>query len=289
MDRLAEWQLFVGVATARSFASAARSLGRSPQAATRAVAALERRLGLRLFHRTTRSVTLTGDGERVLLDARHALAEMDRLEQPADTTLRGTLAITAPVLFGQLHVLPLVTTFLAEHGEIDVRLALLDRVVSLAEEGIDVAVRIGELPDSSLRARMVGHVRTVTCASPGYLARARAGKPRTLDALAHHDCISFLDGGTWSFGRRRVRVRSRLTTTSGQAAIDAALHDLGIVRALSYQVAAHLEAGSLVALLKTEDSPPLPVHLVQLPGVTSRAASAFVERATGALREALLG
>lgn len=221
----------------------------------------------------------------MLEDARRALAEMDRLEQPSDTSLRGTLAITAPALFGQMHVLPCVTALLAEHPELDVRLVLLDRVVSLAEEGIDVAVRIGALPDSSLRARLVGHVRMLTCASPSYIARR--GRPRTLDALERHECISFIEGDRWLFGRRRVRIRSRLTTSSGHAAIDAAVGGLGIVRVLSYQVTDHLAAGRLRRILESEEAAPLPVHLVQLPGVSSRAAAVFVELATERLRDVL--
>lgn len=280
MDRLEEWRLFVGVATQRSFAKAAKAAGKSPQAATRAVAALEARLGTRLIHRTTRSVTLTNDGERTLAEARGALAAMDALEKREEGDLHGVIAITAPLLFGQLHVLPIVTEFLAAHPALDVKLLLVDRVVSLAEEGIDAGVRIGALPDSSLRARLVGHVRTVCVASPAYLERA--GRPRTLEALAKHDGIVFLEPWT-----KRARIRPRLTTASGAAAIDAALAGVGILRALSYQVAAHVEAGRLVPILRAHDSEPVPVHLVQLSGRTSRAAAAFVDLADERLRPVL--
>ncbi|MGZ3407376.1 MAG: LysR family transcriptional regulator [Polyangia bacterium] len=289
MDRLDEWRVFVTVAGRRSFIAAARALGRSPQAVTRAVAGLEERLGTRLLNRTTRSVSLTDDGERYLDRGRHLLAEIDQLEARPDARapLAGRLSITAPVLFGQLHVLPVVTELLARHPALDVRLLLYDRVVSLAEEGIDVGVRLGALPDSALRARLVGQVRSVVCASPAYLARA--GVPRTPDALSKHACIAF-SGTTpladrWSFpraGRRRERtvtVRARLVVNSAQAAIDAAVAGLGIVRVLSYQVSRLVADGTLRIILAAHEREAVPVHLVHLPGARSRAASAFVELA----------
>jgi DNA-binding transcriptional LysR family regulator len=284
MDRLGEWRVFVTVASLRSFAGAARALGRSPQAITRAVAALEARLHTRLFHRTTRSVSLTSDGARRLEPARAALAELDRLEAgtAGDAPLAGKLAVTAPVLFGQLHVLPVVTAFLVRHPQVDVRLDLLDRVVSLADEGIDLGVRIGALPDSALRARVVGQVRPLLCASPAYLARA--GVPRTPEALAGHACIAYTgvtpSPDRWAFpgpGRRErvVPVRARLVVNSGQAAIDAALAGVGIVRVISYQVARLVAGKRLVPLLTAFAPPPVPVQLVHLPGVQTRVAVAF--------------
>jgi DNA-binding transcriptional LysR family regulator len=280
MDRLDEWRLFVSVATKRSFAKAARAQRRSPQAATRAIAALEQRLGTRLFHRTTRSVTLTADGERLVEQARRALAEIELLERPASSTeLRGLVTITAPVLFGQMHVLPVVTELLAAHPGVDARLVLLDRVVSLAEEGIDVAVRIGELPDSALRMRTIGHVREVLCAAPAYLERA--GRPRNVEALEKHAFIAWLDGA------RRVPGHVRLTTSSGAAALDAARAGLGITRALSYQVGSDLDAGTLVQVLPKLESPEIPVQLVQLPAPATRAATAFVDLAYERLKAVL--
>jgi len=295
MDRLLEWRLFVSAATLRSFVATARALGRSPQSVTRAIADLELRLGTRLLHRTTRSVSLTADGARYLERGRRLLGEFDELESPSDATeLRGILTVTAPVMFGQLHVLPIVTEFLTRHPGVDVRLRLLDRVVSLAEEGIDVAVRIGALPDSALRARLVGSVQSVTCASPGYLARA--GRPRTPAQLAHHDCIAFAAttpiDDRWSFpsngGReRRVLVRARLTVNTAQAAIDAALAGLGVVRLLSYQVDPLVTDGRLVVLLRAHQSAPSPVHLVTLPGVALRAATQFTDFAATGLAQKL--
>ncbi len=296
MDRLQEWRIFAAVASLRSFAKAARVLGCSPQAVTRAIAALEDRLGTRLLHRTTRSVSLSGEGEHYLQRCRRALAEFELLESPPDTPteLRGTLSVTAPVLFGQLHVVPLVNRFLKRHPALDVRLLLVDRVVSLAEEGIDLGVRIGGLPDSALRGQLVGHVRSVVCASPQYLKRA--GIPRTLDALTRHSCIAFT-GSTpvadrWSFpspgkGQRSISVRTRLVVNTGQAGIQAALAGLGLLRALSYQVDALVAARKLRIVLAAFEPPPVPVQLVHLPGMQARAATEFGEFVVGALRKQL--
>lgn len=296
MDRLDEWQLFVSVATRRSFAEAARAQGRSPQAVTRAIASLEARLGTRLLHRTTRSVTPTDEGTRYLERARDLLAQFAVLESPrgVEAELRGSLTVAASVLFGQMHVVPLVTELLAIHPGVDARIQLHDRVVSLAEEAVDVAVRVGALPDSSLRAQVVGHVRRVVCASPGYLKRR--GTPRALDELADHDSIAFT-GTTpipdrWSFrtaGRRdrTVRARPRLVVDSAQSAIDAAVAGLGLVRVLSYQVDDLLAQKKLRVVLDAHEPEPLPVQIVQLPGLPTRTAAAFVALAVPRLRERL--
>jgi DNA-binding transcriptional LysR family regulator len=294
MDRLEEWRTFVAVESRRSFVEAARTLRRSPQAVTRAIAALEERLGTRLFNRTTRSVSLTGEGERYLEHSRRVLAEFDLLEAPSNARaeLRGAVAVTAPVMFGQLHVLPLVGEFLGLHPRVEVRLLLLDRVVSLAEEGLDVGVRIGALPDSAMRARLLGQVRSVVCASPDYLARM--GTPRTPEALPKHDCIAFTATtpipNRWSFagasGRERsIAVRPRLTVNTAQAAIEAALAGLGLVRLISYQVSQLVADKKLRIVFPSSEAQPMPVHLVHLPGVQSRAAAAFVEFAAEELRE----
>ncbi len=298
MDRLEEWQVFVAVAGRRSFSAAARSLARSPQAVTRAVASLEARLGTRLLHRTTRSVSLTGDGERYLERARRAVAEVEQLEARPETELpfAGRLTVTAPVLFGQLHVMPVALAFLRVHAGIALKVSLLDRVVSLADEGVDVAVRIGALPDSALRARLVGHVRSVVCASPAYLRRT--GEPRTLEALAEHDAIAFTGmspiADRWAFpgprGRERsVAVRPRLIVDQGQAALDAAVAGMGVLRALSYQVDRLVAQGKLRTVLTQHEPPPLPVHLVHLPGLQARAAVTFAEHAAKSLAARLTG
>ena len=293
MSGIEDWRVFVTVGSQRSFVGAARALHRSPQAVTRSISALEDRLGVRLLHRTTRSVTLTGDGGRLLEQARRLLGEFDRLESPraAGALLGGTLLVTAPVLYGQLHVVPLVARFLKRYPAASVRLLLLDRPVSLAEEGIDLAVRIGKLADSSLQALRVGEVRSVVCASPGYLGRA--GVPRSPSELAHHGCIAFTattpSVDRWTFRRQGARphavaVRPRLVVNTGQAAIDAARAGLGIVRVLSYQVERQVERGELRLLLEGFEPPPLPVHLLRLPGAPSRELQAFVDLALPALR-----
>jgi DNA-binding transcriptional LysR family regulator len=290
MDRGEEWRIFVEVASRKSFAAAARQLGKSPQAVTRAIAALETRVGTRLLHRTTRAVSLSSDGERLLARARAAVAELDALEQPAGhAALTGTLSITAPVVFGQLHVLPVVQAFLAAHAGVTVRLVLLDRIVALAEEGIDVAVRIGALPDSALRARSVGQVRSVLVASPRYLDEH--GTPRSLEALPSHACIAF--AGTtpvpdrWTFGARTIAIAPRLIVNTAQAAIDAAVAGGGIARVLSYQIEALVAAGTLRRLLVRSEPAAVPVQLVTLPGVQSRLAVAFSELAGTQLRARL--
>lgn len=291
MDRVEEWRVFVQVATQRSFARAALTLGRSPQAVTRSIAALERRLGTRLLNRTTRSVSLSHDGARYLERARRLVVELDALESPADDRqLRGMLSITAPVLFGQLHVAPVVTGFLARNGEVSARLALTDRVVSLAEEGVDLAVRIGALADSALIGRLLGHVRMVVVASPAYLEAH--GMPRSIDALAKHSCISFTGptaiADRWSFDGKSVAITPRLVVNAGQAAIDAALAGLGLVRLLSYQVDRLVAADRLRVVLAAAEPPPLPVHLLSLPGVQPRLASTFATHAVAQLRKRLV-
>lgn len=296
IDRLDQWHIFACVAKHKSFVKAARTLGRSPQATTRAVLALETRIGSRLLNRTTRAVSLTPNGERYLERCGRALAEVDLLEAPldAEAPLSGSLTITAPVLFGRLHVLPVVTELLEAHAGVDARFLLIDRVVSLAEEGIDVALRIGALPDSPAKARLVGEVKSVVCASPAYLARA--ARLTVPEALADHACIAFTGtspiADRWSFRKvgereRRIAVRPRLTVNSGEAAIEAALAGLGVVRLLSYQVEEWVKRGKLKIVLRAFEPEPAPVHLLRLPGHPSRPAAAFVDLAVVRLRDRL--
>ena len=295
MDRLQEWRVFAAVASERSFVKAARALGHSPQATTRAVMALEQRLGTRLLNRTTRSVSLTDSGSRLLEQCRRALADFDQLESlGSEGEPRGTLTVAAPVLFGELRVAPIVSDFLAANPLVSVRLQLLDRPVSLVDEGVDVAVRIGALADSTLRARLVGSVRAVVCASPDYLEQR--GAPRRPEELASHSCISFT-GTTplidrWSFrdvsGKERtIAVRPRLIANTGRAAIDAALAGVGLVRVLSYQVEELLLKRRLEVVLQRFEREPVPVHILQPPGAPVRAASLFVEVAAERLRAGL--
>ena len=287
MDRLQTLEMFVAVAGEGGFAAAARKLGSSPPAVTRGIAALEARLGTALFHRSTRAVALTDAGAAFLGEARRLLAELadaERAVRGVQADPRGQLYLTAPVMFGRLHVLPVVDALLVEHGELMVRMMLIDRNVRIVEEGIDVAVRIGPLADSSLKAVRVGAVRQMLVASPAYLARR--GAPATIADLSGHDIVGMegprttnewqLASGRWRFDRR-----PRLSVNTVDAAMAAAEAGRGIANLLSYQVAGAVDAGRLVALLPHEVPPPLPVHLLFEP---SRAALPSVRRFVDAMK-----
>jgi DNA-binding transcriptional LysR family regulator len=268
MDRLLTLEMFVAVASEGGFAAAARKIGSSPPAVTRGIAALEARLGTSLFHRSTRAVALTDEGAVFLGQARRILADLagaERALRGGEAEPRGQLYLTAPVMFGRLHVLPVVGDLLARHDALAVRMMLIDRNVRIVEEGIDIALRIGPLADSSLKAVRIGAVRQMLVASPGYLARR--GAPATIDALADHDLIISTGpraAGEWNFAERRWRVepRPRLVVNTVDAAMAAAEAGIGIANLLSYQVMDGVDAGRLIALLNAEQPPPLPVHLV---------------------------
>jgi DNA-binding transcriptional LysR family regulator len=274
-DRLAALTIFVAVAEQQSFAEAARQLSRSPASVTRTVASLEERLQTRLFNRTTRSVALTDAGARCLESCRRLLATYDELEAVnvgERIEPRGWISITAPVMFGRLHVLPLVQSFLGEYPQVDVRLLLLDRVVSLVDEGLDLGVRIGQLPDSSLRAVRVGQVRRVVCATPQYIARR--GVPATPRDLGGHSLVACTAvtpiPDRWTFhgpsGVSSVAVTPRLVVNTTAAAADAALDGLGLTCVLSYQAEPHIAAGLLQTVLVAYEPPPSPIHIVHPEG-----------------------
>lgn len=297
MDQLDRLRLFVAVADKASFVEAARSLGVSPTAASRAVAALEDGLGVVLLRRTTRSVTLTPEGVGYLERARRALDELDdaaRFLRGARAEPGGLLIVTAPVVFGRLHILPIVTKLLAAHPGLAARLTLTDRVVRIVEEGIDVAVRIADLADSALHAVRVAEVRRTLVASPGYLA-AR-GEPRSPEDLMDHDLIavnSFAGNAEWRFGvdlKRVVRFEPRLATNSVEAAIDAAIGGAGLTRTLSYQTDAHVAAGRLRYVLPEFDPRPTPIHLVyQVNRLRSPNVRAFLDEAKRSLKVSAAG
>jgi DNA-binding transcriptional LysR family regulator len=292
VDRLDALRAFVLAVDRGSLAAVARSLGRSPASITRAIDSIEARLGTSLLARTTRSLKLTEAGERYLTVARRVLADLDEAEQSSSAALaepQGLLTITAPIAFGALHLRPLVDDYLRAHANVRVRLLLLDRVVNLVEEGVDVALRIGQLPDSALLAVAMGTVRRVLVASPDYLARH--GRPKRPADLARHRCIGVTGispQDTWSFGNHRVRVRPIATVNLAEAAIRSAEGGIGVTRALSYQVAQSLKQGSLVRLLTAYEPPPLPVQIVY-PASSARTAKlrAFVELAAPRLRAIL--
>lgn len=265
MDRVEAMSVFAEVADRGSFADAARHLHRSPAAVTRAVADLEARLGVRLLNRTTRAVSLTEAGQRFLTGARRVLGDLAEIEQAAagqGSAPRGELRVTAPIMFGRLHVLPLVTEFLTQFPEVSVRLMLIDRPVDLVEEGIDVAIRIGVLANTSAIATRVGSLPRVVVAAPDYLARR--GSPAAPDQLGAHDVIAFagIDGvERWRFaGGIDATIRPRLIVSTADAAIEAAESGFGITRVMSYQAADALSRRSLIRLLQTYEGDDLPVH-----------------------------
>ncbi len=261
-------RIFVGVATLGSFAEAARRLRLSPSAVTRSIAGLEDQLGLTLITRTTRSLRLTGQGEIYLESCQRILEAVVVAEQRArgeDARPRGEMTIAAPVVFGRLHVLPVIGDLLSRHDDLSIRLMLSDRLIHLVEEAVDVAVRIGDLADSSLIALKLGEISRVLVASPAYLARR--GSPGSPADLAAHDLVAFegVDAvNEWRFrqGQMVVRVEPRLTVNSADAAIAAAEAGVGIARALSYQVEASVRAGRLIPVLQSFAPPPSPVSAV---------------------------
>ena len=261
---------FVAVADAHGFAPAAKRLGISPSVVTRLVARLENQLGIRLLQRTTRSVTLTDAGTRYLERARRVLSELEEAEESAAAERArptGRLVVSAPALFGRLHVSPLMCRYLDLNPDVVGELTLSDRVMNLVEDGIDLAVRIGHLADSSLIARPAGTTRRVLVASPSYLARR--GVPSTPLDLARHQTIQFSPLATvadWSFreGGREIRVplASHYSTNSADAALWHAEHDGGFTFALSYQVVDAVNAGRLRIVLEDFEPAPLPIHFV---------------------------
>ena len=269
MDQLAMLRTFVAVADRASFADAARRLRISPTAASRAVATLEKSLGAMLLRRTTRSVRLTEEGAAYLQHCRVALGELDdaALALRGDkATPSGTLVLTAPVTFGRLHILPVVTTLLRTNPNLKVELTLVDRVVRLVDEGIDVAVRIGDLSDSRLHALKVAEVRRILVASPAYLAKY--GTPANVPALHDHALLSFTELDhihEWRFGpsgKIAIRIEPRLTLNTADAAVAAAISGSGIVRLLSYQTLDLVATGQLITLFDDLAPLPIPVHLV---------------------------
>jgi len=292
MDRLQAMSAFVAVVETGGFARAARRLGLSPPVVTRAVAELEEHLKLRLLTRTTRVVRVTEAGAQYAEDCRRILAEIEHAEGRAlggESRPQGRLVLTAPQLFGHLYVTPVVVAYLQRWPEVDVTCLFQDRVTNLLEENIDVAVRIGELPDSSLKAVRLGRVRRIVVGAPAYFERH--GRPRRPEDLSAHTIVSngapasydwrFVDGGRAS----SLRMRPRLHTSTNDSAIAAAAAGFGITRVLSYQAAPLLAGGALEIVLAEFEAEPWPVHVVHGPGRRPPAkVKAFVEAAVEMLR-----
>jgi DNA-binding transcriptional LysR family regulator len=295
MDRLAALRVFVTVAEAGSLSAAARKLGMPLSTVSRQLKALEEELDTRLITRTTRRLVLTESGRSYAATCRQVLDELDdagRRVAGEQAEPRGELALTAPVVFGRLHVLPIVAAFLNAFPGVAARMLLVDRVVDLVEEGLDVGARIGALPDSTLRATRVGAIRLIACASPSYLAAH--GVPATPAELANHQCISFstfTHPERWTFGgggKREARVSPRLVVNSADAAIDAATAGLGVVRVLSYQAQASLADRSLRRILKPFEPEAMPVNLVHREDRLPRSkVQSFIAFAAPRLRQVL--
>jgi DNA-binding transcriptional LysR family regulator len=270
MNRLESMSILVAVVDAGSLSAAARFLDMPLTTVSRKVAELESHLKTRLLHRTTRQLSLTEAGISYVAACRRILEEIGEAERAATgeyASPKGELVVTAPEVFGRLHVVPVVAEFLAHYPEIDVSLMLTDRVVHLMDEHADAAIRIGQLPDSTLMAAGVGTVRRVVCASPAYLAAH--GVPTKPQDLAEHACITFevlASMRAWVFGTGKselsVPVPSRLTVNTAEAAIAAATLGVGLIRVLSYQVADAVRAQALRIVLDEFESAPLPVSLV---------------------------
>jgi DNA-binding transcriptional LysR family regulator len=270
MDRFDAMTAFLTVCETESLTAAARRLGLSPSVMSRQIGALESRLGTRLFHRTTRSLSLTDAGARYLERARRILADLDEAERAAQsdrTEPSGRLSVTAPLIFGRLHVAPLLSCFVARHPKVSIELNLSDRFVNLVEEGHDLAIRIGHLPDSQLIARRFGETRRALVASPSYLEKRDV--PRHPHDLARHDTIAFMPVAPpfdWQFSEAgadlKVRLEPRFVTNSSDTAIALAVDDAGIARVLYYQVREAVADGRLVEVLAPFVSDPLPIHTV---------------------------
>ena len=274
MDRFHLLKVFIAVAEEQAFAAAARRLSMSPPAVTRAIAGLEEQLNVKLLNRTTRFVRATDVGLRYLDDARRILADLsaaDKAVTGINAEPQGHLAVTAPVMFGSLFVMPTIVKYLQLYPKMEVSAIFLDRVVNMLEEGIDVGVRIGQLPDSSMRARRVGSVRLVLCASPQYIQEH--GLPQQPEELHQHTIIASKAGNNgldWRFpdGKniKSIKVKPRLTVTTNDAAISSAIEGLGITRLLSYQIAPQLASGELKILLEDFEPEPRPVHIIHREG-----------------------
>jgi len=290
MDRLQLMTVFVAVAEEQSFAGGARRLNMSPPAVTRAIAALEDRLGIKLLTRTTRYVRVTDAGQRYLEDARRLINEVDEADEAAagiNAEPRGQLTVTAPVLFGKLFVLPGIVDYLQRYPDMEISAVFLDRIVNLLEEGFDVGIRIGELPDSSMKAIRVGSIRRVVCASPAYLAKH--GAPEKPSDLANHLVVAasaVSPAIEWKFAEGLVvRVKPRLTVTSNDSAIAAVLLGMGVTRLLSYQIASYQASGQLQTILSEFEPEPLPIHVIHREGrYASAKVRSFVDLMVAKLR-----
>lgn len=274
MDKIEMMRVFVEAAECQSFVAVSQKLSVSAPAITRSIAQLESSLGVRLFHRTTRRVRLTDSGTRYYQDAKRILEDIDEVEAGlagvyADP--KGTLSVTAPVLFGQKYIVPILVEYLENNPGVKVKAIFFDRIGNILEEGLDVAIRIGHLKDSGQFAIQVGSVRRVVCGSPDYFDKH--GIPHSPSDLPNHQVIlssTVESSTTWGFesptGRISVKVAPRLLCTHNDSAISAAKSGFGITRLMSYQVGEELRSGALVRVLQNYEPDPMPVNIIHLEG-----------------------
>lgn len=293
MDRFQALEVFVSVAETGGFAAAGRKMSMSPPSVTRIISNLEEHLGTALFVRTTRSVGLTEAGNRFLEDSRQLLSDLQDAEEAAvgsHVTPRGELRVTAPVLFGGMFVTPILGDYMDMYRQVTAKAVFVDRIVNMIDEGLDVAIRIGDLPDSSLIATRVGSVRRVLFAAPGYLERH--GTPVHPEDLKDHRLIGPSALGSnphwtfWDNGRPiTVRHTPRLEINTNDAIRDQIARGWGISRLLSYQIAPMLNDGRVVRLLERFEPPPLPVHVIHQEGrLASAKVRSFVDFTVERLR-----
>jgi DNA-binding transcriptional LysR family regulator len=295
MDRIEAMRVFVAALDTGSLAGAGRRLGHSPAAVSRAIAFLEAHVGTQLLHRTTRSIRLSEAGERYAAACRRVLTDLEEADMLAAgerSAPRGLLTVGAPLVSGTRILRPILDDFLDAHPEVRAKLFLLDRPVSLVDEGVDVALRIAQLPDSSLVAIRIGEVRRVACAAPAYLAR----RPpiREPGDLAGHAIVTVTTYGqdSWTFAPatsngapRHIALMPRLVVNTVEAAVDSAVAGHGVTTAFSYQVAEHVRDGRLAVVLADAEMPPRPVHLITPEGrLTVPKVRAFVDFAAPRLR-----
>jgi len=288
MDRLETMTILLRVVDRGSFSAASRDLGVPLATVSRKVNELEAHLGTKLLVRTTRKVALTDVGSAYVASTRRILDEIDETERIAAGEFhvpRGELILTAPILFGRLHILPIVTEFLAAYPQINVRMLLTDRNLHLIEDHVDMAVRIGPLPDSTMIGTRVGSMRTVVCASPKVLAEQ--GVPKSPEDLARLPCVNFellSPASAWPY----MPIRPRLSVTTAEAAVWAAAQGLGVTRVLHYQCADAINDGSLRIILANFEVEPLPVHLLHAArGALPAKLRVFLDFAAGRLRKSL--
>ncbi|MGC2463374.1 MAG: LysR substrate-binding domain-containing protein [Steroidobacteraceae bacterium] len=270
MDRFESMSILVAAVEAGSLSAAGRRLGTPLATVSRKVSELEAHLKTRLLNRSSRKLTLTDAGRAYVEACKRILEDVGEAERAASgeySAPKGDLIITAPIVFGRLHVLPIAVEFLKAYPDVDIRFVLADRLVNLLEDHVDLAVRIGELPDSSLVATRIGSIRRVVCGSPAYFAER--GTPKNLGELGMHDCITFegfSSPNAWVFTTAKsgvsIPIHSRLVVNTAEAAIDAATAGVGITRVLSYQIANAVQAGVLAVVLEKFEPTPSPVSLV---------------------------